>query len=113
MLGIALLATTTFAQSKKDEKSRPATPAVRASTVKLKADGTRDKRFRNPNAATPAVPATKVSVAIPAKPSVVVKLKADGTPDKRFKNNKNATITVGPTKKDGTLDMRYKVNKKG
>jgi hypothetical protein len=30
----------------------------------------------------------------------------------RFKANKNAkTVPVGPTKKDGTPDMRFKTNK--
>ncbi|MEP7277647.1 MAG: hypothetical protein ABI813_03295 [Bacteroidota bacterium] len=40
--------------------------------------------------------------------------KKDGTADMRYKANKTATKTapVGPTKKDGTADMRYKANKK-
>jgi len=39
--------------------------------------------------------------------------KADGTPDMRFKENKAAATAkpAGPTKKDGTPDMRYKENK--
>lgn len=37
--------------------------------------------------------------------------KADGTPDMRFKANKEAAKPAGPTKKDGTPDMRYKENK--
>ena len=38
----------------------------------------------------------------------------DGTPDMRLKVNKEAAkkAPVGPTKKDGTADMRYKANKK-
>ena len=41
-------------------------------------------------------------------------LKKNGTPDMRMKMNKNlkSTDTAGPVKKNGTPDMRYKVNKK-
>jgi hypothetical protein len=40
-------------------------------------------------------------------------LKKDGTPDMRMKMNKDAkTVPAGPTKKNGTPDMRYKANKK-
>lgn len=39
--------------------------------------------------------------------------KKDGTADMRYKANKEAaTKPAGPTKKDGTPDMRYKANKK-
>lgn len=38
--------------------------------------------------------------------------KSDGTPDMRYKANKGAPPQpAGPTKKDGTPDMRYKDNK--
>ena len=39
--------------------------------------------------------------------------KKDGTPDMRYKANKDAAKNkpAGPTKKDGTPDMRYKANK--
>ncbi|MFT3934004.1 MAG: hypothetical protein QM726_10345 [Chitinophagaceae bacterium] len=41
--------------------------------------------------------------------------KKDGTADMRYKANKDAAKTTaapaGPTKKDGTADMRYKANK--
>jgi hypothetical protein len=37
--------------------------------------------------------------------------KSDGTPDMRYKANKETAKPAGPTKKDGTLDMRYKENK--
>ena len=37
--------------------------------------------------------------------------KSDGTPDMRYKANKESAKPAGPTKKDGTLDMRYKENK--
>ena len=41
--------------------------------------------------------------------------KKDGTPDMRYKANKDAKAAeakpAGPTKKDGTPDMRYKENK--
>lgn len=37
--------------------------------------------------------------------------KSDGTPDMRYKANKESVKPAGPTKKDGTLDMRYKENK--
>jgi hypothetical protein len=39
--------------------------------------------------------------------------KKDGTADMRYKANKNAAkpTPAGPTKKDGTADMRYKANK--
>jgi hypothetical protein len=40
-------------------------------------------------------------------------LKKDGTPDMRMKMNKDAkTKAAGPLKKNGTPDMRYKANKK-
>ncbi len=38
-----------------------------------------------------------------------LQLKKDGTIDKRFKQNKKVK---GPLKKDGTPDMRHKANKK-
>lgn len=39
--------------------------------------------------------------------------KKDGTADMRYKANKDAAkpAPAGPTKKDGTADMRYKANK--
>jgi hypothetical protein len=39
--------------------------------------------------------------------------KKDGTADMRYKKNKEASkpAPAGPTKKDGTADMRYKANK--
>jgi hypothetical protein len=39
--------------------------------------------------------------------------KKDGTADMRFKENKEAAKAkpAGPVKKDGTADMRYKTNK--
>lgn len=36
--------------------------------------------------------------------------KKDGTADMRYSANKNAKV-AGPKKKDGTADMRYKANK--
>jgi len=40
--------------------------------------------------------------------------KKDGSADMRYKANKTAAkpVPAGPTKKDGTADMRYKANKK-
>lgn len=38
-------------------------------------------------------------------------LKKDGTPDMRLKVNKATKAAAGPKKKDGTADMRYKANK--
>lgn len=40
--------------------------------------------------------------------------KKDGTADMRYKANKTAAkpVPAGPTKKDGSADMRYKANKK-
>lgn len=52
---------------------------------------------------TPVV--AKKSVVAPAGPT-----KKDGTADMRYKANKVGK-PVGPTKKDGTADMRYKANK--
>lgn len=41
--------------------------------------------------------------------------KKDGTADMRYKKNKEAAaakpVPAGPTKKDGSADMRYKANK--
>ncbi len=90
MLGVALIATTSFAQPKKTEKAKAAVPAKKEVA-----------------AAKPA--ATKPAPA----PAAAPKMKADGTPDKRFKENKATKPAAGPLKKDGTPDMRYKANKKG
>lgn len=52
--------------------------------------------------------------AKPAAPHVVkpaAPIKKDGTPDMRFKVNKEAAKPAGPLKKDGTPDMRFKANK--
>jgi len=38
--------------------------------------------------------------------------KKDGTLDMRYKENKEKKAPAGPLKKDGTPDMRYKANKK-
>lgn len=44
--------------------------------------------------------------------TVATPTKKDGTADMRYKVNKEAkTVVAGPTKKDGTADMRYKANK--
>jgi len=62
-------------------------------------------------AATPAKAAAPASATTPAKAAVPTK--KDGTPDNRYKVNKVAakSAPAGPTKKDGTPDMRYKANK--
>ena len=53
----------------------------------------------------------KVIKMTPAAPKAeVAPTKKDGTLDKRFKANKGEKAE-GPTKKDGTLDMRFKKNK--
>lgn len=54
---------------------------------------------------TKTAPTTKTTTTTPAGPT-----KKDGTADMRYKANK--TAPAGPTKKDGTPDMRYKANKK-
>lgn len=46
-----------------------------------------------------------------ATTKTAVHTKKDGTLDKRYKENKTSTTVAGPTKKDGTPDMRYKANK--
>ncbi len=85
-MAAAVLATTSFAQTKPEVKK--ATPAVKV------------------------VEKTKVTkTETPAK-ITAVKLKADGTPDKRFKENKAAAPAAVPLKADGTPDKRFKVNKK-
>jgi hypothetical protein len=59
---------------------------------------------------TPAAP-TKAKTEKTAKPAAGP-TKKDGTADMRYKANKDArTAPAGPTKKDGTPDMRYKANK--
>ena len=62
---------------------------------------------------TPAAPA-KTKTEKTAKPAAGP-TKKDGTPDMRYKANKDAAKTPAPaaqhTKKDGTPDMRYKENK--
>ena len=90
MLGVALIATTSFAQPKKTEKAK---------TV-----GTPAKKEMG---------ASKPTAKPAATPAAAPKMKADGTPDKRFKQNKAASPAAGPLKKDGKPDMRYKANKKG
>ena len=52
----------------------------------------------------------KVVKAQPASAAITGPTKKDGTADMRYKANKTGKV-VGPTKKDGTADMRYKVNK--
>jgi hypothetical protein len=52
---------------------------------------------------------------VPMKPATTTgPTKKDGTADMRFKENKEAAKAkpAGPVKKDGTADMRYKANKK-
>ncbi|MBS1606656.1 MAG: hypothetical protein JST42_28630 [Bacteroidetes bacterium] len=59
---------------------------------------------------TPAAPA-KTKTEKTAKPAAGP-TKKDGTPDMRYKANKDAAKTPAQhTKKDGTPDMRYKENK--
>jgi hypothetical protein len=59
---------------------------------------------------TPAAPA-KTKTEKTAKPAAGP-TKKDGTPDMRYKANKDASKTPAQhTKKDGTPDMRYKENK--
>lgn len=62
---------------------------------------------------TPAATA-KTKTEKTAKPAAGP-TKKDGTPDMRYKANKDAAKTPAPaaqhTKKDGTPDMRYKENK--
>ncbi len=50
-------------------------------------------------------PVAVKKVAVAAGPT-----KKDGTADMRYKANKVSKV-AGPTKKDGTADMRYKANK--
>jgi hypothetical protein len=52
--------------------AKPAVPASPSNAIKMKADGTPDKRFKNNKAAAPANGTTK----------------KDGTPDMRYKANK-------------------------
>ena len=59
--------------------------------------------------------ATAKVVPMTTKPATTTgPTKKDGTADMRFKANKDAAkpAPAGPTKKDGTADMRYKANKK-
>jgi hypothetical protein len=53
-------------------------------------------------------------VPMPKPATTVAPVKKDGSADMRFKVNKEAAkpTVAGPTKKDGTADMRYKANKK-
>jgi len=90
---LILVATMAFTAPAFAQTATPAKPATNKTTVatkqtgndkttiKVKADGTPDKRYAENK-----------------------KLKADGTPDKRYSENKNL-------KKDGTPDKRYKSNK--
>jgi hypothetical protein len=62
-----------------------------------------------------AKPATAATTANQPKPATTAPgpTKKDGTPDMRYKTNKDAAKAkpAGPLKKDGTPDMRYKANK--
>ena len=60
LLGLVMLASVSFGQANQDSKKTKA-----STSVKLKKDGTPDKRYKN----------------APAN----VRLKKDGTPDKRYK----------------------------
>lgn len=73
------------------------------SAVKLKKDGTPDKRYTSkPSVATDNVAS-----------STSTKLKKDGTPDKRYATQRSATANTGSVKlkKDGTPDKRYSTGK--
>jgi hypothetical protein len=64
-----------------------------------------------PAAATAKPKTAKTTTAKPATP-VAGPTKKDGTADMRYKANKDAAKTPPVhTKKDGTADMRYKENK--
>ncbi|HTM98941.1 MAG TPA: hypothetical protein VL088_09375 [Pedobacter sp.] len=88
------------------------TPAKQATKVKTTA-----------NKPSAAIKTEVKTVAVKTNAPVVVKkevkkvtvagpTKKDGTADMRYKVNKNKTVkVVGPTKKDGTADMRFKSNK--
>lgn len=58
--------------------------------------------------------AAQAQTTTPAKPATSTgPSKKNGTPDMRYKANKDAATKPAPvhTKKDGTADMRYKENK--
>jgi len=59
-----------------------------------------------PAAVTKTTPKKETKKAAP----VAGPTKKDGTADMRYSVNKNAKV-AGPKKKDGTADMRYKSNK--
>jgi hypothetical protein len=63
----------------------------------------------------PATSAAKPATATTAKPATAGPTKKDGSADMRYKANKEAAKaapTTTHTKKDGTADKRYKENKK-
>ncbi|WP_316770422.1 hypothetical protein [Pedobacter frigiditerrae] len=61
-------------------------------------------------AVKPTVPV--VANKVVKKVTVTTPTKKDGTADMRYKVNKETKVVVaGPKKKDGNADMRYKVNK--
>ena len=67
------------------------------------------KKAKTTTAKSTAAPKTAATTAKPA----VGPTKKDGTPDMRYKANKDAAKTPpAHLKKDGTPDMRYKENKK-
>jgi hypothetical protein len=55
----------------------------------------------------------KMAKVVPMTKPAAGPTKKDGTADMRYKANKDAAkpAPAGPTKKDGTADMRYKANK--
>jgi hypothetical protein len=96
------------------EKPAVKTEAKPAEKPAVKAEA---KPAEKPAVKAEAKPAEKPAVKADAKPEVkpttstAGPTKSDGTPDMRYKQNKQAPKAAGPLKKDGTPDMRYKANK--
>jgi hypothetical protein len=63
------------------------------------------------NAQTTTTTSAKQTKPKVAKTTAAGPTKKDGTPDMRYKANKTTAKPVGPLKKDGTPDKRYKANK--
>ncbi len=76
---------------------------VKVTKVVTKAD-VKKAEIQIAKAKTTPIVVKKVTVVTPGP------TKKDGTADMRYKANK-AVKVVGPIKKDGTADMRYKANK--
>ena len=110
ILAIAVLGiSTTFAQTAVTVPAKQATKNAKVTAAKAPVVAKTEVKTKVATVKTTAPVVAKKEVK---KVTVATPTKKDGTADRRYKVNKETKVVVaGPTKKDGTADMRYKVNK--